>query len=656
MSTTTRSRPRPSRQQHAPAKGKRRPPARPTRPAPRKRKPAPVATAGDPKKRLVALLVVMCLAFGAVVARLVMIQGVSPDRYAALGESQRVRAEKRQAERGAVFDRNGRELAMSMPQKTVWANPHLVTDPAGEARLLAPVVNVDQALLQDRLSRDAGFVYLARKVDDRVARKVAALHLDGVALVDEPKRFNPAGPLAAPLLGSVGLDNEGLSGLELQYDKRLRGEPGELIVERDPTGQEIPAGQREFKAAQRGDDLELTIDRSLQYQTERALGDEIVKSSAKGGIAVVMDPKTGEILAMANLTADPAGGPPKPSMNNQAVTNVYEPGSVNKVITIAGALEEGLYSPSDVLSVPDALQVSDHLFHDHDPHPLKRWTVTDIMANSSNIGTIMIGQKLGKARIDNYLRDFGLGKKSGLDFPGESAGLLLDPKRWSGTSIGTVPIGQGLAVTALQMLSAYNTIANGGVWVAPQLVKATVDAQGKRQASPAPQQRRVVSAKTADQVSAMLAEVVRAGTGTAAAIDGYTVAGKTGTARKPREGARGYKAGAYVATFAGFVPAENPRLSAIVILDEPVPIYGGLVSAPVFANIAQYALRQFRIPPPARPGTVAVPAVDGAAADPTNEFDGNAKPAGTLPGSRAVPTSAPAPAPARSQPTATTSP
>jgi cell division protein FtsI (penicillin-binding protein 3) len=577
-------------------------PGRAVRTAPRSRarRPQPQVRRRKPdvRRRLVALLVVLGVLFAVVVGRLVMIQGVSPDTYVAVGESQRLRDVVLPAGRGAMFDRNGRDLALTIPQKTVWANPHLVTDPLAAAKALSPVLHVDEAVLGDRLSRDAGFVYLARKVDDTVVDQVKKLHLSGVFFLDEPKRFNPAGDLAAPLLGVVGTDNEGLSGLELQFEKKLKGTPGELRVERDPYGNEIASGDRSFTPAQPGDDLVLTIDRSLQYETEKALSEEIVKSSSKGGTAVVMDPRTGEILAMANLTYDGAdpGRPPYPSINNTAVTNVYEPGSVNKVITIAAALEEGLVEPDTTLSVPDHMRVADHVFSDHDPHPLKQWTVTDIMATSSNIGTIMIGKQLGKTRLDTYLRKFGLGSKTGLGFPGEPRGLLLDPKKWSGTSIGTVPIGQGLAVTALQMLDAYNTVANGGVLVTPKLVKATVDGDGKQVATPASPRRRVVSEKTAAQVTNMLTEVVKQGTGTEAAIDGYTVAGKTGTARKPYKG--GYKQGAYLATFAGFVPAENPRLSAIVVLDEPAQMYGGLVSAPVFAKVAQYGLRLFRIPPP----------------------------------------------------------
>jgi cell division protein FtsI (penicillin-binding protein 3) len=259
--------------------------------------------------------------------------------------------------------------------------------------------------------------------------------------------------------------------------------------------------------------------------------------------------------------------------------------------------------------VPGKIKVADHVFTEHDPHPTVQWSVTDIMANSSNVGSIMIGQKLGKDRIDQYLRAFGLGERTGTGFPGESRGIMLDPKKWSGTSIGTIPIGQGIAVTAMQMLAAYNTVANGGEYVAPKLVKATLDATGTPQPTPPSERRRVISERTAKQVTGMLDEVVRVGTGTAAAIDGYTVAGKTGTARKPLENARGYKAGAYVSSFAGFVPAEKPALTAMVMLDEPTPIYGGLVAAPVFAEITRYGLRQFRIPPPAVAEAPVVPSV-----------------------------------------------
>ena len=558
------------------------------------------------RRRAFALLAVGLCALVALGGRLVQIQAISPDQYTEFGERQLVRSLTLPAARGAIFDRNGNELALSIQQSTVWANPREVLDPAGDAAKLAPILGVDAVVLQDRLSRDAAFVYLARTVPDAVAQQIEDLEISGVYLIDEPKRFMPAGELAGPVIGKVGTDAKALAGLELQYDDVLRGKPGRRVVERTPSG--VPAdGEREYVAAERGEDLVLTLDRSLQFETERSLGAMIQGAQADGGIAIVMETRTGEILALANLEADPNGGPPVPSSKMTALTNVYEPGSVNKLITIAGAIEEGIVAPDDTMTIEDTIRVADHTFKEHDKHGRVQWSITDVMAQSSNVGSIMLGQQLGKDRLDEYLRSFGFGEKTGLGFPGESPGLMLDPKKWSGTSLPTIAIGQGIAVSAMQMLAAYNTVANGGEYVAPKLVKSRVDAAGKEHLTEASKRHRVVSEKTAEQVTAMLNEVVRVGTGIKAHIDGYTVAGKTGTARKPLEGARGYKAGAYVSSFAGFVPSERPALSAIVMLDEPTPIYGGLVAAPVFADVMRYGLRQFRIPPPPPVSTPNVP-------------------------------------------------
>jgi len=438
-------------------------------------------------------------------------------------------------------------------------------------------------------------VYLARKVPDDVAKRVHDLDLVGIGLQEESKRFRPNGDLAASVLGTVDVDNDGVSGIEMKLNDALSGEPGQMLLERGADGRTIAGGERRLTPAHPGDDLVLTIDRSLQYEVERGLAESIAATSSVGGTAVVMDLATGDILAMANLASTADGV--VPTSENRAVTAVFEPGSVNKVITIAGALEEGIVSPSTAYDVPDHLQVSTHRFSDHESHPVTRWSVSDILTTSSNIGTIMIAQALGETKLDHYLRKFGLGQPTGLGFPQESAGIMKTG-RWNGTDIGSIPIGQGIAVNALQMLGVYNTIANGGTYLAPRLVRATVDADGKEHRIEPVAGKRVVSERTADQVTAMLANVVAVGTGVNAAVEGYTVAGKTGTARKPSTTERGYKQGAYIASFAGFVPAEAPRLSAIVVLDEPHPYYASLTSAPVFARITKYALRQFRVPPP----------------------------------------------------------
>jgi cell division protein FtsI (penicillin-binding protein 3) len=547
---------------------------------------------------------VLLLGFGAIVVRLVDVQVVGGQEYAAFGVSQRFQQIDLPADRGSIFDRNGNDLAVSIPQRTIWADPRLVEDPTGTASTLAPLLGLDAEgtlELATRLGRDAKFTYVARRVDDEVAEAVEDLEVPGLFFLDEPERFKPAGDLGRSVLGEVGIDNEGLSGLELQFDDLLTGDAGELIVEKDPDGRTIPGGERQLEPAHRGDDLVLSIDRSMQYETERALGAQIQAKGAKGGIAIVSRPETGEILALANLGTDPETGELVAIGNNMAATAVFEPGSVNKVITVAAAMEEGLVSPSTELVVPDHRQVSDHLYTDHDPHPTESYSVTRILTESSNVGTIMLADMLGKQRFDSYLRKFGFGTKTALGFPNEAAGILLDPDHYNGTSMGSIPIGQGIAVTAMQVLQAYNVIANDGVYVPPNLVLETVDRDGASQPVRAAEPRRVVSEATAARMRDMLANVVAEGTGTRGGITGYTVAGKTGTARKPLatggyEDSGGYH---YVATFAGFVPAERPELSIIVVIDEPSgDIFGGTVAAPVFADLAQYGLRLFRIPPP----------------------------------------------------------
>jgi len=576
-----------------------------------------------------AVLLVFVLLFAIVIARLAQLQIVGSDRYVALGESQRVRPVELPGRRGSMFDRNGRDLALSIDQRTVWVDPRLVTDAAGEAAKLAPVLNMDPVILLSKLAAPgSAFEYLARQVPDEVADQVEALNLPGVAFLDEPTRFNPSGDLARSVLGAVNTDSVGSAGLELQYDDLLTGVPGQLVIERDPDGRTIPAGEHQLVPSEPGQDLVLTIDRAMQFEVEQALSRQVEAMGAHGGIAVVSDPRTGEIYAMATVEKPEDGGPVRPSGNNKALTTVFEPGSANKVITIAGALEEGVVSPGTVLTVPDNLQVSDHLFHDHDPHPPTDWTPVDIMATSSNIGTIMLAQELGPERLDSYMRRFGFGTLTALGFPNESAGLLLPLEDWSGTSLGSIPIGQGISVTAVQMLSAYNVIANGGIYVAPKLVKATVDSDGTTHDTDPSARHRVISERTARQVRDMMVQVVRAGTGKAAAIEGYDVAGKTGTARKP-QATGGYQDGAgnyhYVTTFAGFVPADDPQLSVIVVIDEPsASIFASAVSAPVFAEVVSYGLRQFRIPPPASPLVLSVPVPTDTEEDatPANEVPG----------------------------------
>jgi cell division protein FtsI/penicillin-binding protein 2 len=531
------------------------------------------------------------------------------------------------AERGSVFDRNGHDIAVSVPQQTVWANPRVVKDPAAYAAQLAPIVGVDEGVLRDRMSqRDKGFVYIARKVDNATMLKVKALGLPGVDLVPESKRFYPAGSLAGPLIGFVGTDNNGLGGLEVQYDKRLAGKPGELSVEFDPQGRQLPGGERRLVPSQRGGDLVLTIDQTIQYHAEQVLTEEVAKANAKGGMAIVMDVTTGDVLAMASADGPTDGhpaGPAPANERNRPVVDVYEPGSTNKVITVAGALEDQAVNADSMFPTPGSLNIGGTAYADTSTHP-PSMPVRDIVRLSSNVGTIQIAQKLGKERFDAYVRAFGFGQPTGLEFPGEANGLILPLSEYTDTSMGSMPIGNGLAVTAMQMLDVYTTIANGGVTRPPRLVDATLGPDGSRHEEPKPASRQVVSPETAAAMRELLLGVVENGTGTNAKIPGYQVGGKTGTARKPPYDKLPYQ---YVASFAGFAPVEAPRLSAIVVLDEPQNNYfGGQVAAPAFARMMEFALRAQRVLPGAEAPAPAAPTARGG----TQANGGPSAPADTL--------------------------
>lgn len=554
------------------------------------------------RRRLRALILLVLLSFTGISWRLVEIQAFSGERFSRMALDQRLATLPLPAERGSIFDRNGRDLAISVQRDTVWADPSVVVDPAGYATQLAPIVSVDEQVLLSRLSRrDRRFVYIARAVDDEVADAVRALDLPGVGFLPESRRHYPGGALAAPVLGRVGGEGYGLDGLENLYDEMLAGKPGELEAERDTRGVEIPRTVRNRVEPERGTDLVLTVDQALQHQVEQSLADQVTATSAKGGVAVVVDVRAGDVLAMATVDADPTTGrglPAGPGTRNRPMTDVFEPGSTNKVVTIASAIDHGVVGPYTPFDVPGWITVGDRTFTDHDGHPTERWSTTDILRESSNVGTIMIAQHLGKERLDAALRAFGLGAPTAAEFPGQASGILLPVDRYYSSGIGSVPIGYGVAVSALQMLEVYVTVANDGVTQPPRLVGATIDGDGTRHPRPVPEGQRVIRTETATAVTEMLTQVVEGGTGTCAAVPGYTVAGKTGTSRKPHPDGSGYANDRHLASFIGFAPADSPRLAAIVVLDEPVQMYGGRAAAPVFSEIMQFALRLYRVAPP----------------------------------------------------------
>jgi len=545
--------------------------------------------------------------FGALFVRVAQLQATSQERLVAFGEDQRIVQVPLPAPRGTLLDRNGEPMALSVNRPTIWVDPREVLAPAATANALGPVLEMDSTRLTDLLTTEGGFAYLARQVDPETAEVVADLELAGIHQMDEPARVNPADGLARSLLGQVDIDHIGIAGLEQRFDDRLRGRAGELVVERDLEGNTIASGDRRQVAPVQGQDLTLTIDRTLQHVAEQALIDQVAAVGAKGGMAVISEPSTGNILAMANIEADTADDGSwsgvTVSDNNSAVTGVFEPGSVSKIITVAAALEDGVATPDDQFDVPSRVYVDDFEFTDVHEHGTSRYSVTDILTESSNVGTIMIAREVGEERLDHYVRAFGFGAPTGLGLPGETAGLLLPLEDWTATSLSTIALGQGISVTALQTTTAVNVIANGGTRVAPRIVEAMADDDGESQPAPPSPAERVVSEQTARQMAAMMTSVVDEGTGSAAAIDGYPVAGKTGTARKPLDSG-GYEDADgnyhYVATFAGFVPANRPALSVTVVIDEPTSeIYGGTVAAPVFRRLAEEGLRRLGVSPPA---------------------------------------------------------
>ncbi len=580
-------------------------------------------------RRTRALRVLLLVIFVAMVLRLVVVQEFSHQHYASLSSAELTQTVAVPALRGGIYDRNGEVLAESVTKQTVVADPFLIKDPATVAARLAPVLGISESQLRSEVTQHSGFVYLAHRVSDTVAAKVTALNLTGINLVSEPQRVQPSGQLAQPVVGTVGGDGSGLSGLEYQYQSLLAGKAGTLNLMESPNGVALPGSTGTSSTSSKaGTGIELTVDESVQYVAEQALGAEVVASHAVGGTAIVMDVKTGDVIAMANLSATSSGPGPSaqtvaatnststPSSSgptltaqantlpagvseapsNTALTQVYEPGSVFKLVTFSSALQNKVISPSQTFSVPNSLSIGTYTFHDAEAHGTQTMTATDILDQSSNIGTIQIAGELGENRLLSQISNLGFGKPTGLNFPGESQGLIPGASAWTGSSIGSTPIGQNDAVTAQQLLDAYNAVANGGVLVQPRLVRGTVSSSGTVSPAAASTSRRVIDPATTAELTTMLEGVVTNGTGTAAAIDGYTVAGKTGTAQIPDPSHLGYISGAFYGSFVGFAPAQNPVLSAVVVLDRPTPIYGGAVAAPVFSTIMEYALQHYGIP------------------------------------------------------------
>src|SRR5262245_27946258 len=582
--------------------GKRRPPAR--RPPPRRR-PAPRRRRRrvNARRRLLVLLILSVVAFSAITGRLIVLQVFDAGSLDQAAARQRLTVIDLPAMRGRIFDRNLDDLAISVPARSVWVDPRLVSTKRHSVAKLAPVLGMSGKQVAERLASKGRFVYLVRRIPKTRGDMVQRLNLPGVFVEGAVARRYPSGSVAAQVLGFVDVDGHGQAGIEQQYDGLLRGQPGKIQLERDPQGRAIPQGRRSLEAAEPGTDLVLTIDQPLQYVTEQALDQAVRQHKAKAGSVVVMSPRTGEILAMANVpTFDPdrmATSKPE-GRKNRAIADVFEPGSTNKTITAAAALQHGIVTPKTETIVPDNLPLCpEKTFHDSHYHAPELMTFADIVAKSSNVGTIMTARNLGRDRLYQAEVDFGYGRRSGVDLPGESPGILRPVKDWYCTDLGTNAIGQGVAVTVLQMASVYATVANNGVLQAPTLLRGTIDARGRVAGAERRPGRRVLSTRTARALSRILEGVVKeGGTGTQAALDEWRVAGKTGTARKPDTVRGGYRPGAYVGSFIGFAPAERPAVVVAVVIDEPTRGYfGGSVAAPVFREGTATALRRLGVVP-----------------------------------------------------------
>jgi cell division protein FtsI (penicillin-binding protein 3) len=503
------------------------------------------------------------------------------------------------APRGAIVDRNGRELAVGKPAKTVFATPYMLDDPKEAARALCKALQItkkrqqrdlEKALAQKKDGR--GFAYVARMVDPALAKAALALDLPGVGAYDEEERSYPMKGSAAQVLGVAGVEGKGLAGVELQYDKQLAGVAGSEVIIRDPAGHALRTVSETQPVS--GQTVRLTLDEDIQFTAEDVLEHTVRGSSATAATAIVMDPRTGEILAMANVPKvhDNVFGAKPAFERNRCLTDIYEPGSIFKLVTISGALADGLVKPTTRFTLPPTLTLYDRTINESHARGTVTYSVREILQWSSNVGAVKIGMMMGKERLMKWMQAFGFAKPTGVDFPGEAAGLVPPADQWSGTTIANVPMGQGIAVSPLQMAAAFSTVANNGVAVKPRLIAQVGDAVYDDI-----EKHRVIPASVARDVRSMLATAVAKGTGAKAQIPGYEVAGKTGTAEKAVP-TGGYSKTDYVASFIGMVPADHPRLVVLVAVDSPrTSIYGGDIAAPAVQKIMRFALQHLEIAP-----------------------------------------------------------
>jgi cell division protein FtsI/penicillin-binding protein 2 len=556
------------------------------------------------QRRLIQVFALLAAWGVVVVARLVQVQLVRHDHYVAKAQRQQERTIALNPVRGSILDTRLRVLAESIAAESIYADPQAITNRRAVARVLAkvPGVGFTAREIENRLKGNGSFAWIARQLPLEVTAEVRKLKLPGIYFMEEHRRTYPRTMLGANVIGYVGVDGDGLGGVEHSFNDYVKGTPGKVTLLKDARKGVYLVGGDGANRPRDGQHVVLTIDSVVQFIAERALKTVVEKYRAVGGSVIVMDPNTGDILAMASApTFDPnhyRDFPPT-AWKNRTVQDLYEPGSTFKIITAAAGLEERVVTPSQVLDCGNGeITVANITIREHDGHRYQMLSFEDVIVNSSNVGAVRVGLALGQERFDRWIRRFGFGEKTGLPLPGESSGLLRRTQRWTPVSPASIAIGQEIGVTPLQIVRAVSAVATGGELVEPRIVKRVIDDDGRTVYEP-PRQKpvRVMSERTAAVLNEILKNVVTRGTGTNAALAEYVVAGKTGTAQKAI-GRGGYVDGRYVGSFAGYVPADRPRLAILVVVDEPHPeYYGGTVAAPVFREIAEGTLRYLGVPP-----------------------------------------------------------
>jgi len=558
------------------------------------------------KKRIAMFFLAMLVIIAGLAGRIAWLQFVEGGRLAKRVQGQLADIRDLKTPRGAIYDSKGRELAISFMAKSLYANPgELSVSPDEAARLLAPALGMKPEKIQALLASPAAFVWIKRTLEPEEAKAVSAIiaehHLKGLAFIEESKRYYPNKSLAAQVLGFVGVDDVGLEGIEQAYDKLIRAENTRQILETDSQGTPILNSVLNYDSARPGRKIYLTIDSAIQLIVEQSLDKAMARTKAKAAVAIVMNPRTGEILAMASRPGfDPNHFErfSAEDWRNRAISIVYEPGSTFKSIVAAAAIQEKVVRPEDVFFDRGYVEVSGRRIGNWDHKSRGRITFTDAVKFSVNTPFVEVGERLGAGRLNEYARAFGFGRPTGIGLPGEEEGILFNPAKMLASDVATMAIGQSIAVTPLQLLTAVAALANGGVLLKPQIVKEIDNGDGTVITCSPQVVRQVVTPDTARTVVGLLEKVIAEGAGRAAAVPGYRFAGKTGTAEKPNPSSAGYEKGHYIASFVGFGPLENPQLAALVVIDDPVgEYYGGEVAGPVFSEIMSATLRYLTIPP-----------------------------------------------------------